>query len=200
MNRTPEERDRWDSPGRKLLGPRPAEPERRKESRQKRSWRVKHKEFAEKYPKERNQEEMGTFGWGGSTQKPAPRHSRHTRSPSSSLEMRDVGQAPAPPLSGAALGQRPSQTPGPQTLTELPAMAGTRDRQCWWWVWLLGPQVEAGRDRPCQGLGSTHFTPTPVPGTGPGPGAWEAWHPLPEASEPPPLTEGSQVNCPSPLG
>lgn len=79
-------------------------------------------------------------------------------------------------------------------------MAGTRDRQCWWWVWLLGPQVEAGRDRPCQGLGSTHFTPTPVPGTGPGPGAWEAWHPLPEASEPPPLTEGSQVNCLSPLG
>lgn len=150
MNRTPEERDRWDSPGRKLLGPRPAEPERRKESRQKRSWRVKHKEFAEKSPKERNQEEMGALGWGGSTQKPAPRHSRHTRSPSSSLEMRDLGQAPAPPLSGAALGQRPSQTPGPQTLTELPAMAGTRDRQCWWWVWLLGPQVEAGRDRPAK--------------------------------------------------
>lgn len=77
-------------------------------------------------------------------------------------------------------------------------MAGTWDGQWWWWVWLLGPQVEAGRDWPCQGLGPTHFTPTPAPGTGPGPGAREARHPLPEASEPPPLTEGSRVNCPSP--
>lgn len=71
------------------------------------------KEFTEKCPQERNREEMGASGWGGSTQSRRPDTSRHTRTPTSALKMRGLRQASAPPLVWCSLGAKTFTNPRP---------------------------------------------------------------------------------------